>query len=140
MSRLRLALELFGGTLYLAAHFPITFFYALGSGLRGVAAAPYWAAIGGGYLAMLGLALSRPGPLGQLRRRHLLDCWLSTFPLAVALSATLVWLQWPLRFPSWDAHGFGAEGGEANSLFLPCLHCAVWVVVANARRTVVPPP
>lgn len=93
MTRLRLALELLGGALCLAAHFPIAFFYVLGSSLRGVAPVPYWAAIGAGYLAMLGLALSRPGPLGRVPWRRVLDRWLLTFPPAVAISAAFIWVQ-----------------------------------------------
>jgi hypothetical protein len=108
--------------------------YLLGGSLPGVAAAPYWAAIGGGYLAMLGLGLFRPGRLGRLPRRGVLDRWLLAFPAAVALSVTLVWGQWPLEFPSWDAHGLGAAGGEANALFLPWLHCGLWVLSATGSR------
>lgn len=137
MSRLRLALELLGSALCLAAHFPIALVYALGSSLQGVAAAPYWAAVGGGYLAMLGLALFRPGDLGRVPRRGALDRWLLTFPLAAALSATLVSVEWPLTFTGWDAHGFGAAGGEANALFLPWLHSVLWVLSAKTRRPAV---
>lgn len=138
MSRLRLALELLGSALWLAVHFPIALVYALGSSLQGVAAVPYWAAVGGGYLAMLGLALFRPGDLGRVPRRGALDRWLLTFPPAVALSATLVSLEWPLAFASWDAHGFGAAGGEANALFLPWLHSVLWLLSANTRRPTAP--
>jgi hypothetical protein len=48
-----------------------------------------------------------------------------TFPPALALTAILCWLNWPLRFARWNAHGFGAEGWEANLLFLPWRHAGL---------------
>jgi hypothetical protein len=131
MRRLRLTLELIGGAACVAAHVPIGLVCLLGASLPGVAALPYWAAIAGGYVAMVGLGLIRPARLGRLSGRGVLDRWLLTFPVALTVAVVLVWRQWPLAFPSWDAHGFGAAGGEANALFLPWLHCGLWVLSAG---------
>lgn len=134
MKRFQLPLELLGGALFLAAHVPIVLIYVLGSTLRGVSPGPYWVAIAGGYLVMLGLALARPGRLGQLPPRRALDRWLMAFVPAVVLCTGLILAQWPLSFPSWDAHGFGAAGGEANALFLPWLHSGLWLLSARVGR------
>lgn len=131
---MRLAIELLGFVFYLAAHVPVVIIYALGSSLRGVPAVPYWAAIAVGYVVLLGVAVFQPGYLGRLQRRQVLDRWLVTFYPALALSAILGWLNWPLRFAGWNAHGFGAEGWEANTLFLPWLHAGLLLLSGRFPR------
>jgi hypothetical protein len=140
MKQFRLALELLGVSLYVGAHFPIALFYALGSSLQGVFPVPYWAAIGLGYLLMAGVAFARPARLRTLPSRRAFDTWLLAAVPALALCAILIWSRWPLAFPSWDAHGFGAMGGEANAVFFPWLHSLLWVLAANLWRSPDPQP
>jgi hypothetical protein len=63
-----------------------------------------------------------------------LDAWLIAAVPALAATAILIRLRWPLEFPSWDAHGFGAAGGEANAVLYPWLHAGFWAVAAFAGR------
>lgn len=126
-TRVRLALEILGAILFLAAQVPVVLLYLLGSTLGGVSPGLYWGAIAAGYLVMLGVALARPGPLGELSPRDALDRWLVAAIPALGLTAGMIALRWPLDFPSWDAHGLGAAGGEVNSAILPWLHGALWV-------------
>jgi len=134
MSIIRVALELLGVGAFLALHSLIVLVYFIGSGLPGVAEWGYWSAIAGGYIAMVVLALFRRRAFGAISPRWLLDAWLLAFPMTIGLSLGLLMLKWPLRFPGWDAHGMGASGGEANALFLPWLHLAIWVLLSRASR------
>jgi hypothetical protein len=140
LSRLRLASELFGVAFYLAAHAPIVFVYAMGSPeyFREAAVVLYSAAIVAGYVVMLGVAVFQPGPLRTLRRRQVLDRWLITFLPAFALALAMVLLKWPLRSAGWNGHGMGADGGEANALFLPWLHAGLLVVSGGLFRKAAP--
>jgi len=134
MNQLRLPLEIVGLGLYLAAHPFIIFIYIVGSSLREVDAIPYWTAIGLGYLVMLGLALARPGLMKTVPRRRAFDAWLLAAIPAFVLCFLLVMAKWPLTFASWDGHGMGAGGGEANAAFFPWVQAIVWVVVATPTR------
>jgi hypothetical protein len=131
---MRLALEIAGVLFCAAVHVPLVFFYILGSSLNGVRPVPYWAAVASGYVAMLTLALVRPGPFDRASGRQALDRWLAASLPATALTAVLIRVEWPLRFASWDAHGFGASGGEANTLFFPWLQLACWLVAGLLSR------
>jgi hypothetical protein len=116
---------------FFSLHFGIIWWvYLIGSDL-GVAARVYWSAIALGYIGMMILAAFRRRAFRALSAHGLLDAWLLAFPLAVGASLVLLVLKWPLRFPGWDAHGAGASGGEANSLFLPWLHLAIWLLLAK---------
>jgi hypothetical protein len=134
MNIIRGALELVGALAFLGLHAGIWWVYMIGSQL-GVAASLYWPAIALGYLAMVLVAVFRRPALGAASPRTLLDAWLLAFPVAIGVSLVLLSLKWPLRFPGWDAHGLGARGGEANSLFLPWLHLTIWVLIAKLWRT-----
>jgi hypothetical protein len=118
---------------FFGLHFGIIWWvYWIGSDL-GVATSVYWSAIALGYIGMTTLVVLRRRAFGAVPPRWLLDAWLLAFPLAIGVSLLLVALKWPLQFPSWDAHGVGASGGEANALFLPWLHLAIWPLVAKRR-------
>lgn len=132
---IRGALELLGVGAFFSLHFGIIWWvYLIGSDL-GVATSFYWSAIALGYIGMMFFAVFRRRAFGAVSSRRLLDAWLLAFPLAIGVSLVLLVLQWPLRFPGWDAHGVGASGGEANSLFLPWLHLATWLLVAKWRMS-----
>jgi hypothetical protein len=120
-------MECLGLALYLAAHVPLAVVYALGSSLREVQPVPYWAAIGAGYLLVVGLAFARPARLWAVRWRMAFDAWLVTAAVALAVAAALVQARWPLAFDGWNGHGFGASGGEVNAVLFPWMHAFLWV-------------
>jgi hypothetical protein len=126
-SPVRLALEVFGVVVYLAVHVPIMFLYALGSSLDGVGWLPYWSVLALGYAAMLVVALSRPGPIAAVEHRAMLDAWLLSAPLAAVGAMVMVAVRWPLVFDTWEGHGMGVNGGEANSVLFPWIHALIWV-------------
>jgi hypothetical protein len=131
MKTIRGAFEVLGVGAFFGLHFGIIWWvYWIGSDL-GVATSVYWAAIALGYSGMISLAVFRRRAFGVVSPRRLLDAWLLAFPMAIGVSLLLLVLRWPLQFPGWDAHGVGASGGEANSLFLPWLHLAIWLLVAK---------
>ena len=86
--------------------------------------------IGAGYLAGF-LTLSVSAARGwtifgeKIPARVQFDLWLGAFLCAFILVGGLIYFQLPIRLRSWDAHGFGASGGEANSLFRPWLHYGI---------------
>jgi hypothetical protein len=134
MRILRGALELLGVGAFLALHYLVILIYMIGSSLRGIPQMGYWLAIVLGYIGMAVVVAFRRRVFTTSSKRCLLDTWLAAFPFAVGLSWALVMFSWPLSFTGWDAHGMGAKGGEANSLFLPWLHLAVWILVSRACR------
>jgi hypothetical protein len=129
----RTSFEVVGLAAILALHTVIAILYALGSTLI---ADPthrlvYWAAIVLGYTAMAVVAAGRRRILGDVPWRSTLDAWLIAFPVTAAVVA-LVTTRWPLRLSGWNAHGMGASGGEANSVFLPWIHLATWWLLATS--------
>ena len=62
------------------------------------------------------------------------DLWLGAFLCAFILVAGMIYFRFPIRLRSWDAHGFGASGGEANSLFLPWLHYGIWLLLLRRHK------
>jgi hypothetical protein len=131
MKLIRVALELLGAVAFFGLHFgAIWWVYVIGSPL-GDAAGLYWSAIVLGYIGMILVTMFRRRAFGSVSPRALLDAWLAAFPVAVGVSLVLLIVKWPLRFPGWNAHGLGASGGEANALFLPWLHLAIWVLIAK---------
>ena len=131
---IRGALELLGVVAFFGFHFGILWWvYLIGSDL-GVAKSLYWSAIVLGYIGMMFVAVFRRRAFRAVSSRGILDAWLLAFPVAIGVSLLLLNVKWPLRFPGWDAHGVGAGGGEANSLFLPWLHLAIWVLIATMMR------
>ena len=135
---MRLALEIAGVLFCAAVHMPLVFFYILGSSLNGVRPMAYWGAVTSGYVALLALAIVRPGPLDRVSGRQALDRWLGAALPATALTAVLIGVEWPLRVASWDAHGFGASVGEANALFFPWVQLVCWLVVGFVSRREAP--
>jgi hypothetical protein len=131
MSVFRVVVEVLGVGVFLVLHYAIIIVYSLGSDLREVAKGGYWSAIALGYIGMVVLAMFPRRVFGTVSPRRLLDTWLLAFPMAIGLSLVLIILKWPLRFPGWDAHGMGASGGEANSLFLPWLHLVIWIIIVR---------
>jgi hypothetical protein len=79
------------------------------------------------------LAFARPGRLGPVPPRRAFDAWLLTAAPALALCAVFVVYRWPLVFQGWDAHGLGAEGGEANAALFPWLHGLLWISLTTPR-------
>jgi len=118
-----------GAAAYAAVQVPAAYMYALGSSLDGVSWVPYWSVLALGYAAMLTLALVRPGPLGAVSPRAALDAWLFVAPPAVVAAMAMTIYRWPLAFDTWEGHGLGVNGGEANSVLFPWIHALLWVVV-----------
>jgi hypothetical protein len=135
MKRFRLAFEVLGVILYLGAHYPIVFFYVMGSSLQGVPPTAYWVATGLGYLGMVWMVLARPSRLRAIPAHAAFDSWLLAAVPALVICAILIWLRWPLEFPGWDAHGFGAKGWEANTIFFPWLHGVLWIAATRLWRS-----
>jgi hypothetical protein len=131
---MHLAIELIGLAVYVAVHIPLALIYVLGSTLPGIPAIPYWAVLAAGYLTLLGLVLFQPAFLSGMQRRQVVDLWLTTSLPAVIVAVLLVLLKWPVRYAGWSGHGFGAEGGEANALFLPWLHAGLLLVGGRIWR------
>ncbi len=120
---------------------PLPLVYSMGGSLNPIDdyRPLYYSLIGAGYLAGL-LTLSVSAARGRsifgqkIPGRVQFDLWLSAFLCAVVLVAALIYFRLPIRLRGWDGHGFGASGGEANSLFLPWLHYAVWLLLLRRRR------
>ena len=66
-----------------------------------------------------------PSPVDEQPRWKDGDLFMSWLRAGLELIGVIVALT--LRFDSWDAHGFGAAGGEGNSVFFPWFHTALWV-------------
>ena len=130
----RTTFEVVGLAAILVLHTVIPILYALGSTLIAdpVHRLVYWAVIALGYTAMAVVAVGRRRILGDVSRRSALDAWLIAFPVTAAAVVALVTTRWPLRLAGWNAHGMGASGGEANSVFLPWIHLAMWWLLATS--------
>ncbi len=94
----------------------------------------YYSLIGAGYLAgfvTLFVSAARGWKIMGVKIpvRVQFDLWLGAFLCACILVVGMIYFQLPIRLRSWDAHGFGASGGEANALFLPWLHYAIWLLL-----------
>jgi hypothetical protein len=131
MRPFRLALELLGLVLYAGAHIPLALVYALGSSFREVQPAVYWTALALGYLVVVAVLLVRPWPLGAVQARLSFDAWLLSAVPALVLTAVMVSGRWPFEFERWNAHGFGADGGEANAILFPWLQALIWGAAAG---------
>ena len=138
----RLAGEVLAGSAYLGLHsMPLPLVYSLGGSLNPIDdyRPLYYSLIGAGYLAGF-LTLSVSAARGRtvfgekIPGRVQFDLWLAAFLCAVVLVAALIFFRLPIRLRSWDGHGFGASGGEANSLLLPWLHYAVWLLLLRRRH------
>ncbi len=138
----RLGGEVLAGAAYLGLHsMPLPLVYSMGGSLNPIDdyRPLYYALIGAGYLAGF-LTLSVSAARGRtvfgrkIPGRVQFDLWLGTFLCAVVLVAALIYFRLPIRLRGWDGHGFGASGGEANSLFLPWLHYAMWLLLLLLRR------
>jgi hypothetical protein len=125
---------------YAAVQVPATYVYALGSSLDGVSWVPYWTVLALGYAVMLAIGLTRPGPLGAVAPRAALDAWLLVAPLAVVAAMAMTIYRWPLAFDTWEGHGVGVNGGEANSVLFPWVHALLWVLVLAYVGTRYPSP
>jgi hypothetical protein len=62
------------------------------------------------------------------------DAWLLAALPAFALAVAFVALRWPFTLDGFDAHGFGASGGEVNALLFPWLHAALWAAALAMVR------
>ena len=73
--------------------------------------------------------------LGASNAYHPLLSWSVVYIACVGFALLLVVLEWPLDIGGYDAHGFGASGGESNFTLLP-----IWLVPAmyNLMRRYVP--
>jgi hypothetical protein len=130
---MRLALELLGAALYVAAHYPLVYLFGLATSLQGIRPVVYWAALVAGYAVMLALAVVRPGRLARVPPRRLFDVWLLSAPIALAMSLMFVAMKWPLEFARWGGHD--VQGGEPNAALFPWLHAVLWVAIAAIWRT-----
>ena len=128
--------EVFGVAVYCALHATlIPLVIALGSSLAPIDRDPmvYYLFLGAGYL-LTWTVLFRAFRGRRLLDRDfnwstLLDFWLGAFLAALVVTSGLVLTRLPLRLGGWDGHGFGAMGGEANVVFLPWLHLAIWLLL-----------
>ena len=138
----RLAGEVLASAAHLGLHsMPLPLVYSMGGSLNPIDdyRPLYYALIGAGYLVgfvTLSVSAARGRSVfGQTTPgRVQFDLWLGAFPCAVVLVAALIYFRLPIRLRGWDGHGFGASGGEANSLLLPWLHYAVWLLLLRRRR------
>ncbi len=128
-------LELVGVMVFVGLHGGILWWIYLVGGSRVAAPGLYWSAIALGYVGMVFVAVFRLRVFGAAPSRRLLDAWLLAFPVAVGVALVLLLAKLPLSSRGWDAHGMGATGGEVNSLFLPWLHLAVWILTAKRWTT-----
>lgn len=65
------------------------------------------------------------GRLGAAGAYHPLLLWSAVYVACVGLAVLLVVFEWPMDMGGYDAHGFGASGGESNFTLLP-----IWLVPA----------
>ncbi len=128
-------LELVGVMVFVGLHGGILWWIYLMGGSRVAAPGLYWSAIALGYVAMVFVAVFRRRVFGAAPSRRLLDAWLLAFPVAAGVALVLLLAKLPLSSRGYDAHGMGATGGEVNSLFLPWLHLAVWVLLSKRLST-----
>jgi len=101
--------------------------YELAAGLRGMNETVFWWALFLGHVAVVVIFFLRRRLFGPCSSRDLFDAWLVTFVLAACLTFVLVRSELPLGFSTGGGHGL-AGGGEANTVFMPWLHAALWVV------------
>ncbi len=134
---LRVLLEILGVAAFLFLHgtlIPLVYF--TGAGLEGMRehVTAYHSATATGYLFMLLAAIKARSndwtAFGrQYAKRIFLDTWLIAFALALVCTASLIVYRFPIHLGGYDAHGFGASGGEANAFLLPWLNYLLWLLL-----------
>ena len=149
--------EVLLGATYLGLHaMPLVLVYSMGGSLDPIDdyRAFYYSLIGAGYLAgfvtlFVSAARGCPralAPFFWLVTHHIEDLGsenpgASTVrPLAGRVPVCFHSGRWnallstPDSPKKLDAHGFGASGGEANSLFLPWLHYGIWLLLLLRQK------
>lgn len=119
-------LEIVGALLALGLHAPLLFIYLLATGTTLGLCMLVLAIVG--YAATLVVLRNRSGVFrDRMERRALIDLWLAIFPAVAALTVPMVNHRFPISQRGWDAHGFGATGGEVNALLIPWIQLVLWI-------------